>query len=433
MFAPSAYPLGGVAVWASYLLPGLRARGWAPTLALTKGRYHDPEAYLRVHPFSPVLAVPCGTGTQAARVRHAAEAIRAAEPNIVAAVYLPDVVLAVQRLRREAAFHGKLVWIEHGVDRQSFIDARSLAGALDGFVAANQLGRRLACGFAGLAQARVFHAPCGVAASVEAPRPREAESAKLTLLFAGRLENQQKRVQDLPRLADELARREIAFRLVIAGTGPDEASLRRRFAQSPHEVVFLGFVPPKTLAGEAMRQVDALIVLSDWETGPLVAFEAMAAGVAVICSRFVGSQAEAAFVDGKTCLMFPVGDMAAAAERIAQLRDAALRARLIEAGRALVAVRLSREVSVARWDEVLNEILRLPALSDERGPERLAPGGRIERWFGPRAGERISSALGRGFRHGAPGGEWPHILARSEAEQANYQRALTLAETGVDL
>jgi glycosyltransferase involved in cell wall biosynthesis len=431
LFAPSAYPLGGVATWASYLLPGLRARGFEPTFALTSGRHHDPKAYLAVHPFSPAVAVPCGAGTQAARVRHAAAAITAARPDIVAFANLPDVALAAQRLRRQGGFAGKLVWIEHGIDRQSFIDARSLSGALDAFVATNQLGCELARGFAGFAPARVFYAPYGVAPSPAVPRPRRDSNAKLNLLYAGRLEAEQKRVQDLPRLADELARRDVAFRLVIAGAGSQEAGLRRHFAASPHEVAFLGFVPPEALTREVLPQADALLVLSCWETGPLVAFEAMAAGVPVVTSRFFGSHSEAAFVEEGNCLMFRVGDMGGAAQAIARLRDPALARRLAHAGHALVADRYSRDVSIRRWDEVLRAILALPALARQMSPERLAPAGRLERWLGPRAGERLSSLLGRAYRHREPGGEWPHWLAPSQAERDDFQRALSAAELGV--
>src|SRR4051812_47507009 len=61
--APSAYPLGGVADWLDYLLPGLERNGWRCTLGLTTGRYHDADAYLAVHPWHRVNHVSCATGS----------------------------------------------------------------------------------------------------------------------------------------------------------------------------------------------------------------------------------------------------------------------------------------------------------------------------------------------------------------------------------
>ena len=74
--APSAYPLGGVATWLDYIVPGLRERDWNVTLGLVEGRFHDVDAYLDVHPDDQVLRIPYGTGTQEGRVRRLVRAIR---------------------------------------------------------------------------------------------------------------------------------------------------------------------------------------------------------------------------------------------------------------------------------------------------------------------------------------------------------------------
>jgi len=43
--APSAYPLGGLATWLDYLVPGLRDKGWKVTIGLTAGQFHNVDAY----------------------------------------------------------------------------------------------------------------------------------------------------------------------------------------------------------------------------------------------------------------------------------------------------------------------------------------------------------------------------------------------------
>jgi glycosyltransferase involved in cell wall biosynthesis len=426
LFAPSAYPLGGVATWISYLLPGLRERGWRPTLALTQGRWHDPGAYLANHPYAPAVSVPCGAGTQASRVHEASRAIEQAAPDLVAVVNLPDVIVAAVHLRRRGVFSGRIVAVEHGFARQTFIDMRALRAGLDAFVGTNKLTLELAIRFASIAPSRAFYAPYGAARPRTLARNRRPAET-LTLLYVGRLEAEQKRVNDLPALAAELARQEVAYKLLIAGGGSEEQTLRQSLRDVAN-VEFLGVLDEARLCETILPQADALLVLSDWETGPIVAWEAMAAGVPVVCSRYVGSGAERALVDGENCLMFPVGDMRAAATAIGRLRDPEVTAKLSRSGTVLVEQRYSRETSIARWDEAFTSILALPPLAPSPARLALKSAGRLDRWLGPRLGDSLRKALGRGYKHSAPGGEWPHLLTRSDADAELYAGLVAACE-----
>ena len=73
--APSAYPLGGVATWLDYLLPGLEEQGWEPSLGLVAGKHHDPVRYLAAHPLQRAVSIhnPTDKASAAAgaRVGHA--------------------------------------------------------------------------------------------------------------------------------------------------------------------------------------------------------------------------------------------------------------------------------------------------------------------------------------------------------------------------
>jgi glycosyltransferase involved in cell wall biosynthesis len=426
LFAPSAYPLGGVATWISYLLPGLRSRGWRPTLALTQGRWHDPDAYLASHPYAPAVFIPCGAGTQASSVREASRAIEQAAPDLVAVVNLPDVILAAAHLRRRDLFGGRIVAVEHGFARQTLIDMRALRAELDAFVGTNKLTLDLASRFASIAPLRVFYAPYG-AALPNAVRRNRRQGETLTLLYIGRLETEQKRVHDLPALAAELARQGVAYRLLIAGGGSEEQTLRLSLRDVAN-VEFLGVVDEARLRETVLPHADALVILSDWETGPIVAWEAMAAGVPVVCSRYVGSGAERALVDGENCLMFRVGDVRAAAAAIGRLRDPELTTKLSRSGTALVEQRYSREISIARWDEAFTSILALPPLTPSPKRPALKSAGRLDRWLGPKLGDRLRKALGLGFQHSAPGGEWPHLLTRSDADAELYAGLVAACE-----
>src|SRR5215472_1015901 len=95
IIAPSAYPLGGVATWIDYIIPGLRRRGWCVTLGLTEGALHDVDAYLAAHPMQDVVRIRNRTGTREGRVRSLCAAIMVVQPDIVASVNIADVYSAV--------------------------------------------------------------------------------------------------------------------------------------------------------------------------------------------------------------------------------------------------------------------------------------------------------------------------------------------------
>ena len=182
---------------------------------------------------------------------------------------------------------------------------------------------------------------------------------------------------------------------------------------------------------DGSAEADALLVLSDWETGPIVAWEAMAEGVPVVCSRYIGSGAERALVDGENCLMFPIGDMRAAAAAIGRLRDPDVAAKLSQAGPALIEQRYSHEISIACWDQAFASILALPPLAPAPAPVALKSSGRLDDWFGPRVGDGLRRALGRDYKHAEPGGEWPHLLTQSDADAELYAGLVAACEAGL--
>jgi glycosyltransferase involved in cell wall biosynthesis len=121
-----------------------------------------------------------------------------------------------------------------------------------------------------------------------------------------------------------------------------------------------------------LAAADLLVLASRFEGLPLVALEAMAAGLAVVGTRVVGL--EEAVVDGVTGLLVPPDDPAALAEAVATgLGDADLRVAWGAAGRDLqarefTAHRMARE-TVAVYAEALRSVPP-PVRSD--GQERTS-------------------------------------------------------------
>src|SRR5262249_4833464 len=159
-------------------------------------------------------------------------------------------------------------------------------------------------------------------------------------------------------ITTELDRRSIAYELHIAGSGPDEQWLHARLsgAVASDRVRFLGSLAGIDLVEQVYRQTDVLLITSLWETGPIVAWEAMVHGVAVVTSAYIGSGLEHSLAPGDNCLMFPIGDARAAVDCLERLQDKDLRRRLIRGGNDLVTRRYSTTLSIDRWNDVLSEI-----------------------------------------------------------------------------
>lgn len=418
LVAPSAYALGGLATWLDYLVPGLRAAGWDAILGLVQGpRHHNPAAYLDSHPCDAHVVIHARTGTLAGRHRALADAFRRLRPDAVVSVNMPDVYRAVQQLRSERQPAPRCVMANHGLQCELFADAGLYAPALDAAVSTNRLGCAL-LEQAGISPERVLYAPCGAACEATLPDRPRPKAGVFRVLYSGRLEQAQKRVLDLPGILHSASGRLGPVVCEVAGDGPEADRLRQALAAvAPGvRIEFPGFLAPAAMP-QAYRRADALLMTSSWETGPLVVWEAMAAGLPVVSSRYVGSGLEGALADGVNGLLFDVGDVRGAADALVRLAtEPGLAKRLREAAHALVVARYSLGASVAQWDRALRRTLDMPALPVPPAPSAPRAAGRLDRWLGPSWAESVRAVLRLRHRHRDAGGEWPHAHSRCTPE-----------------
>jgi glycosyltransferase involved in cell wall biosynthesis len=186
--------------------------------------------------------------------------------------------------------------------------------------------------------------------------PERALGQSLVLGYSGRLEFEQKQVLRLVDLCRALAAHAVPFTLEIAGAGNAMEELRRQLPGA--NCRFLGALNAAGLC-EAYQRWDFLVCTSDYETGPLVAMEAMAAGVIPVLPG-IPCQATALVADLDFPL-YPRGDMAAACLIIRNLATDPSAGDLISKLKAKVAGRrLDR--FVAKIDSVLAESAARPAL-----------------------------------------------------------------------
>src|SRR5262249_24132856 len=367
--APSAYPLGGVATWIDYIVPGLRQQGWRVTLGLTEGTLHNVNGYLAAHPMQGVIRIRNRTGTREGRVRSLCAAIMAVQPDIVASVNIPDVYSAVNRLKCDGS-KVRAVMTLHGIEADYYEQIRCDAAFLDGIIATNRLACKLASRLGGLDSDRIYYAPYGV----RLPASFTVRNKGLTPIrigFVGRLEKQQKRIEDLVAIVREMDRQSISYQLLIAGAGREGSWLRGELKSNVERgtVQFLGALSTKE-AENFYGTIHTLLITSNWETGPIVAWEAMAQGVLVVTSAYIGSGLEGYLRHSINCLMYPAGNGAAAVRLNVKAQDVELRSRLTSAGIAFVREKLTQELSIKYWSQCFTEIksrpIQAPSLENTR-------------------------------------------------------------------
>lgn len=179
--------------------------------------------------------------------------------------------------------------------------------------------------------------------------------SKFVIGYIGRLASQ-KRIERLLRVMPALLSAEPSTRLIIAGEGPMqnflEAECRRLEIQDA--VIFVGYAQKPE---ELFAVIDALVLVSAYESFGIVVAEAMAAGVPVVAADIPGITD---FVtDGDTGLLVDPDNSAALTAGILRLRnDLALRKKLRDAGRELVHTRFSRETMAHQFERLYASLLR---------------------------------------------------------------------------
>lgn len=198
----------------------------------------------------------------------------------------------------------------------------------------------------------------GIDSRFQARFPRSATTDEFGILFFGRVVPN-KGVHLVLRAATEAAKRtRRPLRVRIVGSAEYSAArelsayekkLRAEAATMDLPVDFIPFLPPEELL-EVMQQSSVACLPSTWAEGfPLVALEAMATGLPVICSDSPG-MVEAC---GEAAIIAPMGEVAGLSRGIADLaEEETLFTEMSGRG-------LSR-ASRFTWDRTVREIARAP-------------------------------------------------------------------------
>lgn len=184
----------------------------------------------------------------------------------------------------------------------------------------------------------------------------------LRLLYAGRLDHEQKRVGALAPMMRELAAAEIPAHLVVAGNGPARAEIEQACAERG-DMEAVGAVAPGDMA-RLLDEADCLVLPSRYEGLSLAMLEAMARGCVPVVAR-VESGLDEAVRDGASGVIADAGPKQDAAQTGAAMARAAERALQIgidqlSAGARAAAGQFSLARHVDRVQAMLDEVVAGP-------------------------------------------------------------------------
>lgn len=378
----AAHTGGGVEAWMEALTSALLARGHDVHTALAKGRFHDPARYAARHTVANPIEVDGAGTSREVRIANLLRVFERVQPDIIIPANLADALYAASYAKTKGSTW-RLALCIHSQGEDRIEQVRSCAPFID---LAVSVSRRVAMQLEEIVP-NVRHIPTGVPLPLAPPRKRERIEQ---IAYIGRLDDAEKRVLDLIPLMHELS----GVTLHIAGSGPAESRLREGLRGRP--AVFHGDLSRAELYEKIYPNIDALLVFSPAEAGPIVAWEAMAHGVVPIVSDFIGRAEEGVLRDR----VFPVGDMVAAANLLREPPPA----------RVELPAAYTLPVFEQSWQDALSMLVEAPIRRGSSAvlPPLVSPGRLTRLGLGLEGMARVRRLLGHHFEHHDPGSEWPH-------------------------
>jgi len=405
-------PLGGADRIIADLCRELPSRGWDTVLGLTRGaRFDYPDAYREVHPNLPTVDIDGTMGIRDDRLKALDATIRHVRPAVVLSMRVFDAYEAVSRLKAFGKLNGPRLMVGVRAFESPYIsDLRRCRENIDFCVTSGKLVAAACTEVAEIEPRRVESIGGGVHPP-RSPSIRHAPESPLRLLYAGRLEQAQKRALDLIPFVKSLAAKSVPFRLEVCGAGPEEGRLKSElgeFIRSGH-VVMCGWVDQDALYSHHYPNNDCFVHFAAWEGITISPREAMAHGVVPVISEFTGLRAERQFRNEVNCLTFPVGQPDVAAARLVDLLNSPDRwSKLSRAATQSQTGRYSFSGALDAWRDALDQCLSLPPVTGPfpRIPEHLT--GRLTDWGVPASIQVFMRRLIRKpVHHAEPGSEWP--------------------------
>jgi glycosyltransferase involved in cell wall biosynthesis len=337
---------GGIAKHVAMLAQGMRDRGHAVSVAA-------PAATLRLLGSQPTRAVPLRVGGPSVHALHQLRTLAAQHDVVHAHGVRASVQCALAGVHplvttwHNAPLGGRgRRWAHAALERLSVRGSDAVLGA-----SIDLVDRARAAG-AARAQLVPVVSPLVTGAIARSP------SMEPLVLAVARL-HPQKRLDLLIEATRGWSAEATRRRVVVVGDGPQRAVLERRARRAGSPIEFVGATED---VASWLSRASVVVVCSDWEARPLVAQEALQAGVPLVATA-VGGIPD---LVGDAALLIPPGDAVALREAIVTaVTDPTIADRLRSAG----PVRASGWPTAAQMLDQLEAIYRDISRGDTPRPD----------------------------------------------------------------
>lgn len=324
VLATPAWSLNGPNVFSASLVRGLKVRNIPAHIVLTRPDCVDRKP-LPVPPDVPIEKLPVNRFMSfRARCRVMLRYLEERSPCI----YIPNYDVGHSCISPHLSPSIAIVGIVHSDDSRHYEHVARLGGYWNAVVAVSSAiadeTRRIAPALA----PRLSVIPYGIGVARAFPE-RSSGTRPLRVVYAGRLDQPQKRVFDFVEIVRAVGELGVPIHLTIVGGGPAEAQLRARLG-TRQSLEFLG-----TLESEALARVlagqDVFLLTSAFEGLPIGVLEAMGQGCIPVVSD-VRSGIPELIEDRVNGFRVPIGDIRGFAMRLAELhKNGSMRRRMAQA------------------------------------------------------------------------------------------------------
>lgn len=308
----ATWSLSGVNTLSANMVRGFRERGVYAGILLTRPEFQEDMPLAPIADV-PLMKLPVGVFSTWKERCHAL--LRYLEEQ-APCIYIPNFDWGHSCISPLLSPRVLIVGILHSEEWIHFEHAARLGRYWNAIVAVSEaIAGRLAQLHPEL-DGRIFAIPNGVPVPSFPPRRSSSPGSPLEIIYTGRLEQYQKRVLDLPEIAEALDRVHVPFRMTIAGDGVDRKRLEelsRRFIVRG-SMRFTGSVDNRRIL-ELLAEHDVFLLTSEFEGMPISVLEAMAHGCVPVVTD-VRSGIPELIDDGINGFRVPVGDIGAFADRL---------------------------------------------------------------------------------------------------------------------
>ncbi|MDQ7013059.1 MAG: glycosyltransferase, partial [Planctomycetota bacterium] len=378
---PHGFNASGVTAWAVRLVNALAPKGRAVGLIV----HDEPEGQQpvdfrldpRVELFDAGGLVPMdrceGDLSPFLPVYRLALGVLAARapglPVVCSPNLLGDAYGVFAALLREKPGLVRVVAVHHSDIRYNDAVCAHYAPMLSAFVG---VSARITTRLGGMVPTRgpdVFGIPYGVEVPAGALRREPLAGRPVRLLYAGRMDHEQKRIGAMAVMADRLQQWGVRFELAMLGDGPAAGDVDAMCARRPAARRF-GPTPPAGVVA-ALEAADLFVLPSRYEGLSVALLEALARGCVPVLTPSESGTAQLV-TDSVTGVLASAGPEASEAEAGTSMAEAVLRAvRLGDdrlhamrvAGWSRMCDRFSAELCAKRYASVIDRVAQQPARS----------------------------------------------------------------------